>query len=411
MSETAHIIRGTILLVALGGILVWLCVRSFARSDDRRKLIVKWLATLVTVAVLVFLVRYLQAAVDRGLNYGVAFFGAICAVVLAIILTIIWRHSIAAIIARPFGAIFDGGSQEVERRPLYSIAKAKRNRGYYTQAVAEIRRQLEQFPKDVEGHLLLAEIQAENLNDLPGAEVTIHRLCTQPGHSQRSIAVALNSLADWHLKYGQDREAAKQDLEKIISLMPNSEMSMMASQRLAHLAGTKFILEAHDRPRIAMKSGVSDMGLLPAEQQPKAPEADPARQAAEYVEHLREHPLDAEAREKLALIYANHYGRLDLATDQLDQLIAHPNQPARQVVHWLNLLADLQVQHSGDYETIRQTVQRIIDLFPGTAAAQTARNRLDYLRLELKGKQKSPTVKVGSYDQDLGLKHGSPNQL
>ena len=153
MSETAHIIRGTILLVGFGGILVWLCIRSFARSDDRRRLVIKWLATLVTAAALVLLIRYLQVSVNRGLNYGVAFFGAISAAVLALILSIIWRHSIAAIIAKPFGSIFDGGSQEVERRPLYSIAIAKRNRGHYVEAVAEIRRQLEQFPHDLEGHL------------------------------------------------------------------------------------------------------------------------------------------------------------------------------------------------------------------------------------------------------------------
>ena len=109
----------------------------------------------------------------------------------------------------------------------------------------------------------------------------------------------------------------------------------------------------------------------------------------QYVKHLEQHPLDTEAREKLAIIYADHYERLDLAADQLEQLIAHPYQPAKNVVHWLNLLADLQMRHSGNYETVRQTVQRIIELYPDTAAAQAARNRVDYLKLELKGKQKS----------------------
>lgn len=408
MSQIAKVLGEILALVTLAAVLVGCAIYFLKRSQQPARLIVKWIFTALIVAVILGVVMPMADPEKNGVG---AYDGIVLGFFCAIVLVVIWRHSIAGIIAKPFGALYDGGSQEVERRPLYSIAKAKRNRGHYTEAVAEIRRQLEQFPRDVEGQLMLAEIQAENLNDLPGAEVTIHRLCAQPGHSQRSVALALNSLADWHLKYGQDREAAKQDLEKILTLMPDSELAMLASQRLAHLAGTEFILEAHDRRRIAMKSGVQDVGLLPADQQPKAPEADPARQAVEYVEHLREHPLDAEAREKLALIYAKHYGRLDLAADQLEQLITHPNQPAKQVVHWLNLLADLQVQLSGDYETIHQTVQRIIDLFPGTAAAQTARNRLDYLRLELKGRQKSQTVKVGSYEQDLGLKRGSPHQL
>jgi outer membrane protein assembly factor BamD (BamD/ComL family) len=151
--------------------------------------------------------------------------------------------------------------------------------------------------------------------------------------------------------------------------------------------------------------------LLAAGQQPKAPEADPASVAAGYVKHLEQHPLDTEAREKLAMLYADHYQRLDLAADQMEQLITHPSQPARNVARWLNLLADLQIRHSADYETVRQTVQRIIDLYPGSAAAQTARNRLDVLKLELRGKQRSQDVKLGSYEQDIGLKRGSPHQF
>ena len=123
------------------------------------------------------------------------------------------------------------------------------------------------------------------------------------------------------------------------------------------------------------------------------------------MKHLEEHPLDTEARERLALIYSDHYDRLDLASDQLEQLIGHPNQPAKRVVHWLNLLADLQVRHGTSYETARGTLQRIIDLFPNAAAAQTARNRMDLLRLELKAKQQGQIVKMGIYQQDIGLKN------
>ena len=45
--------------------------------------------------------------------------------------------------------------------------------------------------------------------------------------------------------------------------------------------------------------------------------------------------------------------RLDLASDQLEQMISLPNQPGRLVVRWLNLLADLQVRSGADYETIQ----------------------------------------------------------
>jgi ABC-type transporter Mla subunit MlaD len=133
-------------------------------------------------------------------------------------------------------------------------------------------------------------------------------------------------------------------------------------------------------------------------------ETDPATVAAALVKHLEEHPLDSHERESLAVVYANHYQRLDLAADQLEQLIQQPNQPAKNVVHWLNLLADLQVQGGSSVEEVQRTLQRIIDQYPDLAAAGNAQRRLDVVKLELKAKQKSQAVKLGSYEQDLGLK-------
>jgi len=34
------------------------------------------------------------------------------------------------------------------------------------------------------------------------------------------------------------------------------------------------------------------------------------------------------------------------------------------------------------------------------------RNRLALLKLEMKGKQKTEPVKMGTYEQNIGLKHG-----
>jgi hypothetical protein len=139
-------------------------------------------------------------------------------------------------------------------------------------------------------------------------------------------------------------------------------------------------------------------------------EADPAQEAAEYVKHLEQHPLDTEAREKLAIIYADHYGRLDMATNELEQMIEQPNQPARLVVHWLNLLADLQIRSGAGFEAAQQTLQRIVDRDPGVAAAEIARHRLALLKLEVKSKEKSQDVKLGSYEQKIGLTRGLPHR-
>jgi hypothetical protein len=35
------------------------------------------------------------------------------------------------------------------------------------------------------------------------------------------------------------------------------------------------------------------------------------------------------------------------------------------VAHWLNLLADLQIRGGADYDTVRPTLEKIIEHFPG----------------------------------------------
>src|SRR5262249_15866304 len=196
----------------------------------------------------------------------------------------------------------------------------------------------------------------------------------------------------------------------VSQILPDSEFSLNAAQRIAHLADREMLMSSHDRRKLILKEGVQNIGLLPHSDHFRPAETDPGLVATEYVKHLEQHPLDTEAREKLAVLYADHYGRLDLATDQLLQLVAHPGQPVKRVVHWLNRLADLQIRHSGDFENVRQTIQQLIDRAPVTAAAQAARNRLEHLNLELKGRQQSQTVRLGAYEQDIGLKRGLPGK-
>lgn len=388
---------GLILFVVF--MLGWFVVRTIKRAEDPTRMLVKWLLTL-PVLVLLFV-----AAPAIGLA------GPFLIVACAVVFSLVWTRHIGAWVAKPLTSMFDDGDRQIEPKPFYSAALAHRKRGRYPEAIAGVRKELAKFPNDFDGQMLMAEILAEHMNDMPGTELTIQRLIAQPGHAPRSLAYALNSLADWHLKYDQDRQAAGRDLEKIIELLPNSEMSAAASQRLAHLAETEQLLSPHDRRKIVVTPGVEDIGLLSGALQPKAPEVDQGKQATDYVRHLQAHPLDTEAREKLAVIYADHFQRLDLAAAQLEQLIAAPNQPARHVAHWLNLLTDLQLKHGANYETLHDTLQRVTDLFPDTAAASLAASRIAHLRLDLKGKEKSQAVKLGSYEDDVGLKRGSPHQL
>src|SRR5436309_13464472 len=153
-----------------------------------------------------------------------------------------WAPRIGAKVGDWFGNLYTGGSTPPDPTPLYSVAESRRKQGRYVEAVREIRAQLARFPTDVTGQLMLAEIQAEHLDDLPGAQLTIERFLAQPGHGPKNIAFALSSLADWHLKYARDVEAARQALERILQLLPDTELSMGAAQRLAHLADKDAII-------------------------------------------------------------------------------------------------------------------------------------------------------------------------
>jgi hypothetical protein len=240
--------------------------------------------------------------------------------------------------------------------------------------------------------------------------MTLDHFCDSPEAPPRQVAAALTQLADWHLKLAQDANSARAALEKIIERFPGSELALAAAQRIAHLGGAeKMLLAAQDRQPVAMPEGVKSIGLRDSMRDLIPAETDPAKQAAEYVKHLEQHPLDTEAREKLAILYAAHYHRLDLATIELAQLINEPNQPPKHVAHWLNLLADLQIRSGADYDAVRQTLEKIIEHFPAMAVAELARSRLAHLKLEIKGQQQeTPGTKLGVYEQNIGLKYGSP---
>jgi TolA-binding protein len=386
-------IAGTLVL---GG---WMFFRALKRSDDPPKLVVKWIVTLLAAGVAVFMLVGLEP------GWGSAFVVPFMCAAVGILLGITWAPSLATLLARPLTSMYDGGMVEVKPGPLYSIAEGQRKKGHYQEALWEIQRQLDQYPNDFTGQMLMAEIQAEDLKDMQAAEATLARLCQQQGHSPPAIADALNRLADWKLKYEQDMEAARRVIQEIVDRFPGTSWSHMATQRLAHLGGAD-PLAAHERRPMHLPH-IED-SPFPSRGPAAAPQKTSEDEAQALVKHLSEYPEDNEAREQLALIYARHYRRLDLAAEELEQLLAQPNAPSRQVVHWLNLLADLQLELAKDEAAARQTLQRIIDQFPEHAAAALAQQRQEHLQRELKRTEATKVVKLGTYDQDIGAKMHPP---
>ena len=400
MSTTYKIVEGTIGLAVILGIIGWGFFRMLKRSYDPSQVLFK-LAITVPLVIACFI-----GAIE------LSFYGPFVMIILGVAISVMWAPHLGEWLCKPLTGLFDGGGEEPEPKPYYSIAISKRKLNKPLEAVVEIRKQLARFPNDFEGVMLLAGIQAEDMKDLPGAEITLNHFCDRPEAPPKQVAAAMNHLADWQLKLAQDADAARAALEKITTRFPDTELALLAAQRIAHLGGAeKILLAAHDRQPMAMPEGVKNVGLLESSEHLRPAEIDPAKLAADYVKHLAQHPLDTEVREKLAIVYADHYQRLDLATGELEQMIEEPNQPTKRVAHWLNLLADLQIRHGADYDIVRGTLEKIVERFSDLAVAEMARTRLGHLKTELKGHQATPDVKLGVYEQNIGLKYGSPRRL
>lgn len=389
------------------GFIVWLFIRAFKRSYEPLGLAIRWLCT---AALLWYELTVAVPAFARG-GFD-AIFGLILTLVFGIIINILWRHSIIEMIAKPLTSIFDGGDEPVEAKPQYSAVMAKRNRGQPLEAVVAVREQLAKFPNDFEGILLLANIQAEDMNDLPGAEITLNKFCDSPKAPDRQVVAALTQLADWHLKKAVDVDGARSALQRLVERFPGTEISLRAEQRLAHLGQTeKIILGQHDRQATVLPEGVNNIGLLDSTEFLKPKEVEPGKLAEVYVKHLQQHPHDSEVRGKLAAIYAQDFKRLDLATMELAQLINEPRHSPKQIAGWLNQLANYQIELGADIATVQATLEKIVENFPGAPVADLALRRLARLNSEFKGKEKTPGVKLGVYEQNIGLKYGSPRKL
>ena len=396
------------------GLAGWGFIHALKRSDDPGRIVFKVIWSAIVVIALLFYIRSMTKHLSGGMmgDFGTALMIAGSVVTGGIILSITWTPQISEFLFSPLTSLFDGGTEPPEPKPYYSVALSKRKLNRPLEAVVAVREQLAKFPNDFEGLTLLASIQAEDTKDLPGAEITFNHFCDRPEAPPKQVAAAWTQLADWHLKLAQDVDSASAVLGKIIARFPETVLAAQAAQRIAHLGGTeKILLAAHDRQAVAVPEGVKNIGLLDSTEFLRPAETDPKQLAADYVKHLEQHPLDTDVRERLAIIYARHYQRLDLAELELAQLINEPNQPPKRVAHWLNLLADLQIHGGADYETVRETLEKIIGRFPGLPVADLAQSRLNILKLEIKGQKETLNKTLGVYEQNIGLKHGLPRQF
>ncbi len=354
----------SVIILVGGGWLLW---RGLKRSDEQGTLLIKIIASVALAAGEFFFVHGELGQLQSGSppDNALATFASVGSIlVVGALLAGLWTPQISALLFSPITNLLDGGNEKPEHRPFYSIAESRRKKGDIVGAIAEVRRQLGKFPNHFEGVLLLASLQAENLKDFTAAEITLEQFCASSAATDNHIAAAWNALADWHLKTGRAANAARAALQKIIARMPGTELALLAEQRLAHLGG------ADAKETI-----------------------EPGRLAAAHIKHLEKNPDDAEVREKLAVIYARDFRRLDLATAELLVLIDDARHAPKEIARWLNLLANLQIELGADVATVRGTLETIVARFPDLPVAAATRERLARIEAKLAVKNAGQNVR------------------
>lgn len=385
-------------------ITVWVMVSWLRRSDDPKGIVYKWILTALLFAALLGLGAFAGSG-----GVGGAFMVPLLTAAVGIILGILWAPNIGGLLASPITSAFEGDGEAV-RRPLYSRAVAQRKRGNHGQAVLEVQEQLAEFPADYEGWMLLAEMYATDFQHNQHAQECVERVLGFEGLHPKNVAFALGRSADWHLALDKNRDAAAASLERVVALLPGTEHAQLARQRLARLSPDG-ILSGEDRRRNLHVGDYAQNIGLHTESPALASnfEEDPEQTASDLAAHLASHPHDFAAREQLAAVYADFYQRMDLAADQLEQLLATPGQPEKQQVRWLNMLCDFHVRVDGDTVKAREALLRIGELFPGGAAEAAAAKRMPFLERDAaNAKRNRPAVRLGDYDQNIGIRSGRP---
>jgi len=366
--------------------------RTFSKSEDPARLAFRWLITFAIGGAGYYYLRSIP------LPYLPAF-----AAVFAVIIGVIWAPSIGGFVASPLTGMFDGGHIEPDKKPMYSYAQARREKGLTREALDEVLKELAKFPEDFTGVLLLASIYAEDLKDLPSAEKAIEEFLSQKNLPPHVVATALQNLADLQWRFGQGAATPTATLQRIVDAFPDTHFAHAALQRIAHLELAQQTRQQRAEVRYEVKPGEKDIGLR-ARNSPARAEPDGTDEMERLVQQLERHPFDAESREKLALMYADQAGRVDLAAEQLEQLIALKTESPRHIARWLNLLATVHARFGNDLASAESALHRIQERFPKSTMADAALTRLASLNLEVKSHGQTAAKTIGSYAKDIGLR-------
>ncbi|MGA2656430.1 MAG: hypothetical protein ABSH34_02820 [Verrucomicrobiota bacterium] len=299
----------------------------------------------------------------------------------------------ATVILLPIAAYSRDILRAPKRPPIYSRAVARMKFGKYAEAELEIIRELESCEDDFQGWMMMAGLYANHFHDLAEAEQTILEICDQPQVTLPQIAIALNRLADWHLKLDGNPEAAGRALQMLCDRCRGTHLAHMAQLRINQLPATREELREQQAVQAIPMPALGDQldEIPPPESAPDRRKA--ATLANHCVERLTRNPNDVAARERLARLWAEHLDRADLGLEQLRLLLDMPGQPESLRVEWLSLMAAWHLKYRQDEPAARDALERVLRDFPRAPQALAARRRLQLMEAQLKEKAAKPPLR------------------
>ena len=266
--------------------------------------------------------------------------------------------------------------------PMYARAVAKMKFGKYSEAEWEIIRELEKHEDDFEGWMMLAELYANQFQDLAEAEQTILEICEQPRTTPSQLSIALHRLADWHLKLAGDPDAARRALQMISSRLPETHLDRMAQLRINQLPKTAEDLHEQKTVTSVRMPALSDQLDDPLPPEPTMSRKEAAAAANECVEKLKRDPNHIAAREKLARLFTEQLGNADRGIEQITLLLELPEESPLRKAEWKSLIAAWHLRYRQDPETARRVLSEIIAEFPDSPQAMAAKRRIRLIDAE-----------------------------
>ena len=388
-------------VLALIGVVLWL-VLTWKHASSGGWLIQRCVSTVFLIALPFGAVSWYWAKV--GASTSALVFTFLMVGLVGVGLLLLWPARLAGIIAQPLYNLFYPNESEGER-PVYSMAQSRIKQGRYHEALELINLQLAKFPTDMELYVIKGELLADQMGNFPKALETFEEFLHQKTRSSKNKAFVLNRMADLILKYSGEIDQAIVTVQRIIEMAPNSDAAQSAEARIGRL----------EERRVSAAAPPRSLTVKRVETYPQKPtgvhgivEAPIARNAdariGELIGHLKIQPCDPAAREELALIYGTDLKLAELGMEQLDILVSLPGTSPQSFAKWMNMKADIATKVLGDVDIAHEALDQIIRGFPNSPAATNATKRIALLKLEISRHKNAQPVKLGVYEQNIGLK-------